>query len=302
MNFKNKARQAGLIALAFVMSFAFLDLDFSYSDGDEQTVQFQWGADTAYAKPGGGRSGGFGGGSRGWSRPTPRPSPRPAPTPRVAPTPTPKTTPKPVTSPKATAPKPAISAAAKAQQRQQSAQKQRLAAAKRAKPMPTAQRAKVYGNRTPVQISRSRTTVINSYPPQQRTVIINRYGGFSDPFDPFFMYRVSLLNVGMMSMFHYHHWNSYDSMRQQQLLSENAELRARMSALEAQGVARNASFVPEDPSLDPALMKTDEYVRADFGLPVEEPGFPWGKAFLWTVLLGGGGFLAYNIFIKREVV
>lgn len=298
---RTKGLRALSLILCFLMSFILLDLDFHSCAGcpHHQHLSLSMGADTAQARPRSG--GGFGGGSYR-PRPAPRPSPRP-----VAPKPsrpaTPKSTPTPraATPPKASNKAPTTSAAAQAAKRRQSAQKARLAAAKRAKPLPPAQRARVYGNRTPAQISRQRQAVVNSYPPQQRTVIVNRYGGFSDPFDPFFMYRISLLDIALMSTFHYHHWHSYDAARQERLLAENAEIRARMSALEAQGVARDASYVPKAEGLDPALMKTDEHVRADFGQPVEDR-FPWGTALLWSLALSALGTVGYLVFVRRQRV
>ncbi len=132
--------------------------------------------------------------------------------------------------------------------------------------------------------------------PAQRTTIINNYGGsrFGDPYSGLFMFSLMGMSIHNQGLYHYNHWDRYSAMRQQQLMSENAQLRAEMSAMTG---PRNANYAPE--GTDPDLMYSNEFVNAAYNpAPVapEKKGFP----VFWTVVgLSVVGFGSYFAFFRR---
>jgi hypothetical protein len=133
---------------------------------------------------------------------------------------------------------------------------------------------------------------------EQRTVIVNRYGGsyYGDPYSGLFMY--ALIGTPHYSSFHYNHWNSYSLQRQNALLAENASLRADMAAMN--GTPRNANYVP--PGTDADLIHSPEFVEAAFNpapVPVEKSGFGFFTWFLIVSLFGGVAFGAYFFFFRE---
>lgn len=291
------------LTMAFAMTLGFVNVDLSQLfDRPLETVSI--GPDSAEARPGGSRPSFSRPSYRAPSRPSPsRPSPRPATKPHTKPAPKPAT--KPASKPAA---KP--SAAANAAKREQS----RVKAA--AAPKPTLRTSsgktvKVAG--TPAASSvrsmssdrfSTRSARSNSYyrdriPAGERTVIINRYGGgyYGDPYSGLFMYSLLSMSLHNQAMFHHHHWNSYSATRQQQLLAENAALKAEMASLSS--VPRNPSYSPE--GVDSDLMYSDEFVNAAYNptpVPVEKES-NFLVIFAGVLFTGFVGWAVWFVLFRR---
>lgn len=99
--------------------------------------------------------------------------------------------------------------------------------------------------------------------------VTNFYGGFSGPAYPMVMYGdqfhplwnyylLSRVSADLTSLWIYHHMASMDQARLNDLYAKNAELKARVAALEAQKVARDPTYTL--PNVDPDISYNDGWV------------------------------------------
>src|SRR5262249_13094194 len=103
----------------------------------------------------------------------------------------------------------------------------------------------------------------------------------------------------------YNHRYVMDDLRYRDLLAQDANLAARVHALEVQNAKRDPLYAP--PGVDPDLMYTDDYVAAAVNPTVEVPpsqspsGFRSAGRTCCIVLLVAGIILfsIWFIFIKR---
>ena len=135
---------------------------------------------------------------------------------------------------------------------------------------------------------------------RHETVYHNYYGRppmvYSDPYGPLFMYILLDRSLDERAAWAYHHRESMDDARYQELLKRDAALEAKIKKMEADKVARDPSY--SLPGVDPDLQYDDDYVEAVYN-PQEEPSV-WG----WTCLLvffgiGVVAFVVWLIFIKE---
>ena len=98
------------------------------------------------------------------------------------------------------------------------------------------------------------------------------------------------------AMWMYHNRHTIDSHLYAQQM-QNAQLQARVAALEGQGVQRNPNYVDSEYKDNPDLMYSNEYVSAAYN-PAPAPA--GGGSYLWWIL---GAFvvagLIWLVFIKR---
>ena len=94
------------------------------------------------------------------------------------------------------------------------------------------------------------------------------YGGYSgrpvvvynDYYHPMWNYWLASQTIDVMSLWMFHHSLSMDAARREAMYAQNAELRARVAALERQGVPRDPTYTPR--GVDADLMYDDGYVNA----------------------------------------
>jgi hypothetical protein len=124
---------------------------------------------------------------------------------------------------------------------------------------------------------------------------------YHDPYNSYFWYWLLDRSVEQQAMWAYSHRYEMDAARYNDLLSRNAELRSRVMAMEAQGVARNTSYVPPG-SPDPDLMYTDEYVHAAYNPShthnVDASG-ALGTLLTVFLVLGITALVVWLIFVKK---
>lgn len=141
---------------------------------------------------------------------------------------------------------------------------------------------------------------------------------YHDPFPPFFMGWLLGQSLDTRAMWCYHHRSEIeDSGRYRDLLAKDAQLEARVRALEAQNLRRDVTYTP--PGLpDPDLQYDDRFIRgvynpqpayvppATYAPPPQYAGggvSGWAvlKAFLWIMFFVGLGFLVFwLVFIRRS--
>lgn len=92
---------------------------------------------------------------------------------------------------------------------------------------------------------------------------------YSDPINPFFYgYMMAKMDSDQRAMWAYNHRSEIDDARYREMCAKDALLDAKIKALEARGVARDASYSP--PGVDPDLQYTDDYVKAATGVDQAE--------------------------------
>lgn len=116
------------------------------------------------------------------------------------------------------------------------------------------------------------------------------YGGYSsrpvmvynDFYHPMWNYWLMSQTIDAMSLWVYHHQATMDQARLNAMYAQNGELRARVAALEKQGVVRDATYTPS--GVDPDLMYDDNYVNAVYNpVPKEkEEGTDWH--LFWKIM------------------
>lgn len=129
-----------------------------------------------------------------------------------------------------------------------------------------------------------------SYYSRYPSTVVVHYG---DYYHPYWNYWLLGQTVDVMSLWVYHHQMSMDTTRLNYLYSQNAELRARVAALERQGIPRDVTYTPR--GVDADFMYDDGYVNAcwnprpkqvdyyeyDNPPPSSSGGAGVGKALLW---------------------
>ena len=83
-------------------------------------------------------------------------------------------------------------------------------------------------------------------------------GGYS----PLFWYAMLDWDINRRAMWMYHNQSVMDQQLYQQQLSQNADLRARVAALESQGVRRDPRYVDSEFKENPDLMYDDGHIAA----------------------------------------
>lgn len=83
---------------------------------------------------------------------------------------------------------------------------------------------------------------------------------YSDPFHPALNYWLAAQTVDMMAMFIYHHQLTMDQARINAMYAQNAALRSKVAAMEAQQMQRDPGWIP--PGIDRDLIYDDDYVDA----------------------------------------
>lgn len=149
------------------------------------------------------------------------------------------------------------------------------------------------------------------------------YGGYAsrpviiynDCYHPMWNYWLLSQSVDTMALWCYHHQASMDAARLNSMYAENAGLRAKVAALEAQRIARDPTYMPAN--VDPDLAYNDAYVNACFNphpktvtvYEYDDDGPRHGGAGVGTVLLWvfiyiplmclGVFLLYYFVFVHR---
>lgn len=110
---------------------------------------------------------------------------------------------------------------------------------------------------------------------------------YHDPYNSFFWYWMLDRSIEQQAMWAYNHRYSMDAARYNELTSRNAELAARVRALEASGAARNPAYQPTGMS-DADLMYDKSYVQAAYNpepAPVHRQSGPVDAGPVLKVLL-----------------
>jgi hypothetical protein len=88
------------------------------------------------------------------------------------------------------------------------------------------------------------------------TVIVH----YNDSYHPYWNYWLASQTIDVMSLWVYHHQMSMDQARLNAMYAQNADLRARVAALERQGIPRDVTYTPR--GVDADMMYDDGYVNA----------------------------------------
>lgn len=107
----------------------------------------------------------------------------------------------------------------------------------------------------------------------------------------------------------YHHRDQMDSARYQELLAKDAELKARLEALEKEKVARDPNYVLPALAQNPDLQYSKDFVTAAYNpvpvatqTPTVSDGTV-GKVFFWIfvilILVLAVGMVVYFVCIKE---
>jgi hypothetical protein len=131
---------------------------------------------------------------------------------------------------------------------------------------------------------------------------------YNDFFSPFLMGYLfsSAVNSNDRAYWAYHHRDQMDDARYREMLAKDAELKARIDALEKQGVARDPNYVVPGMAENPDLQYSKEFVDAAYNpVAVEQPqeSGSGGAVAMWIVIiflvLTLGGIVVYYLFIKE---
>jgi hypothetical protein len=122
---------------------------------------------------------------------------------------------------------------------------------------------------------------------------------YNDPYGPLFMYVLLDRSLDERAMWAYHHRESMDDARYQELLRRDAQLSAKIKELEAKGVQRDPTYTL--PGVDPDLQYDDEYVEAAYNGEKEQTDYAWlGWLCLGVVVFVGVVFVVYFlVFVKK---
>jgi hypothetical protein len=85
---------------------------------------------------------------------------------------------------------------------------------------------------------------------------------YGDPYAPYWHYRVMDMGLDIATLWMYHHMATLDAGRRDAMYAQNAELRARVAALERQGLRRDPTYTP--PGVDPDVAYNDGFVNASY--------------------------------------
>jgi len=116
---------------------------------------------------------------------------------------------------------------------------------------------------------------------------------YQDNFSPFFWMWMMDRSADDRAKWAYNHKNDMDPTRLAELKAKDAELDAKLKALEAQGAAADPNYKPEGLDDDLVYDKAAEPEK-----PASKP-FPWGRFFGWTFGLAALGGAAYLIFFRK---
>lgn len=83
---------------------------------------------------------------------------------------------------------------------------------------------------------------------------------YNDFYHPHWNFWLLSQSMDVMSMWVYHHQLSMDQARLNSMYAQNTELRARVAAMERQGIPRDVTYTPRN--VDPDIMYNDNYVNA----------------------------------------
>lgn len=102
---------------------------------------------------------------------------------------------------------------------------------------------------------------------QRESTFYHSYSGrpivvYNDCYHPYWNYWLLSQSLDITAMWCYHHQASMDQARLNEMYAQNAGLRAKVAALEAQKLARDPTYMP--PNVDPDLAYNDAYVNAAF--------------------------------------
>ena len=111
---------------------------------------------------------------------------------------------------------------------------------------------------------------------------------YNDHFNPYWNYWLMSQSLDVMSLWIYHHQMQMDAARLNSMYAQNADLKARVAALERQGIVRDTTYAPK--GVDPDLMYSDEYVNAVYNpkpktVDEYEYGHETNWSGFWTVML-----------------
>lgn len=124
-------------------------------------------------------------------------------------------------------------------------------------------------------------------------------GGYSS----LFWYAMLDWSVERRAIWLYHNQNVIDRQLYNQQL-QNAELRAKIAALESQGVQRDSSYVDSEFKSNPDLMYDDSFVAAAYNAQAQDSGgVSAGTFFKWFFIIVayvvGACVLIWLCFIKQ---
>jgi hypothetical protein len=121
---------------------------------------------------------------------------------------------------------------------------------------------------------------------------------YNDNFSSAFHWWLMAQSIQTQAEWAYHHRNSMDQARYNAMLSQNAELAARVRSLEAQNVSRNNHWSPNGWDYD--AMLDDNYVSAVYNPQPSRPvSFKWvGTCFLWLLIIAAIGAAIWFVFIR----
>lgn len=125
---------------------------------------------------------------------------------------------------------------------------------------------------------------------------------YGDPYAPMWTYFLLDKGTDVAALWLFHHSTSVDAARRDAMYAQNAELRARVAALERQGVKRDPTWQPA--GVDPDLAYNDGFVTAGYNpTPKEAEEHEGGggvPAWLVVVLvILAIGIAASIIFVPR---
>lgn len=104
---------------------------------------------------------------------------------------------------------------------------------------------------------------------------------YSDPFGPFFWLWLMDRSAEERALWAYHHRSQMDQARYAEMLKKDAELEARLRAMEQKGVKPDSAYVPTALENDPDLMYNDDYVHAAYNPTTSIWSYIfWGFSFI----------------------
>jgi len=110
---------------------------------------------------------------------------------------------------------------------------------------------------------------------------------YTDCYNPYWNYYLMTRPINDIAMWLYMHQLTMDSARLNWYYSQNAELKARVAALEAKGIPRDTTYCP--PGVDPDIAYNDGYVNAAWNpTPRTQTHYHYedgsGSSVLWVLL------------------
>ena len=128
---------------------------------------------------------------------------------------------------------------------------------------------------------------------------------YNDFFSPFLMGYLfsSAVNSSDRAYWAYHHRDQMDEVRYREMLAKDAELKARIEALEKQGTPRDPNYVVPGMSENPDLQYSKEFVDAAYNPVIVEQERTTSTFPMWIVIVFVAftflGIAAYYLFVKE---